>query len=48
MARESDLQKKLIQELKEVFEGCFIFKLDPQRYQGIPAFHQRSALPDMP
>ena len=36
MARENEFQRKLIQELKEIFEGCFIFKLDPQRYQGIP------------
>lgn len=36
MARESDFQKKLIPELKKMFEGCFVFKLDCQRYQGIP------------
>lgn len=36
MAKESDFQKKLISELKDIFKDCFIFKLDCQRYQGIP------------
>ena len=34
--KESDFQKSLINELKQMFTGCYIFKLDPQRYQGIP------------
>ena len=36
MARESDFQKNLIKDLKDIFKGCFVFKLDCQRYQGIP------------
>ena len=34
--KESEFQKSLINELKQTFTGCYIFKLDPQRYQGIP------------
>lgn len=34
--KESEFQKSLINELKQMFTGCYIFKLDPQRYQGIP------------
>ncbi len=36
MSNENEFQRKLIQELKEMFKGCFVFKLDSQRYQGIP------------
>lgn len=36
MKRESEFQKSLIKEIKEIFSGCYIFKLDPSRYQGIP------------
>ena len=36
MAEERDFQKYLIAELKGTFKGCFIFKLDCRRYQGIP------------
>ena len=36
MARESDFQKKLKKELKEMFPGCIVTKLDPSDIQGIP------------
>lgn len=36
MADERDFQRDLIKELKKLFKGCFVFKLDCQRYQGIP------------
>lgn len=34
--KESQFQKKLIQELKETFEGCIVMKNDPDYIQGIP------------
>ena len=34
--RESDFQRKLIKELKTMFPGCIITKLDPINYTGIP------------
>jgi hypothetical protein len=36
MTKESEFQRGLIKDLKEMFKGCFVFKLDCQRYQGIP------------
>lgn len=33
---ERDFQSKLIQELRRIFEGCIITKLDPKHIQGIP------------
>ena len=33
---ERDFQSKLIQELRKMFEGCIITKLDPKHIQGIP------------
>lgn len=33
---ERDFQSKLIDELKSMFEGCFIVKLDSSYIQGIP------------
>lgn len=33
---ERDFQADLIKELKSMFEGCFIVKLDPNYIQGIP------------
>ena len=33
---EKDFQSKLIKELKEMFVGCFITKLDSSYIQGIP------------
>ena len=33
---ERDFQADLIKELKGMFEGCFIVKLDPNYIQGIP------------
>lgn len=34
--KESDFQKKLKDELKERFPGCYILKNDPTGIQGIP------------
>lgn len=34
--KESQFQKKLIQELKETFKGCVVMKNDPDYIQGIP------------
>lgn len=34
--KERDFQAELIKELKHLFEGCFIVKLDPNYIQGIP------------
>lgn len=34
--RESDFQKNLKKELKEVFPGCIVTKLDSGDIQGIP------------
>lgn len=36
MKLESEFQKKLIKELKIIFEGCVILKNDAQLKQGIP------------
>lgn len=33
---ERDFQSKLIKELKELFKGCLIMKLDSSYIQGIP------------
>lgn len=33
---ERDFQAKLIKELKEMFVGCLVMKLDPKYKQGIP------------
>lgn len=33
---ERDFQAKLIKELKELFEGCIVTKLDSSHIQGIP------------
>lgn len=36
MARESKFQSDLIKELKVLFPGCFVTKLDSGHTQGIP------------
>lgn len=36
MAKESEFQHKLIKELKDLFPGCFITKLDASYIQGSP------------
>lgn len=36
MKRESNFQKNLKKELKDMFPGCIISKLDPNDIQGIP------------
>lgn len=36
MAREGDFQSKLIKELKIMFPGCIVTKLDSSHIQGIP------------
>lgn len=33
---EKDFQAKLIKELKDIFKGCFVTKLDSSHMQGIP------------
>ena len=33
---ESEFQNKLIQELKRMFKGCIVTKLDSSHIQGIP------------
>lgn len=33
---ESEFQSKLIKELKQLFEGCMVMKLDSSYIQGIP------------
>ena len=33
---ESEFQSKLIKELKQLFEGCIVMKLDSSYIQGIP------------
>ena len=33
---ESQFQSGLIKELKKMFKGCIVTKLDPKRIQGIP------------
>lgn len=34
--KESEFQSSLIKELKKVFEGCMVLKLDAGYIQGIP------------
>lgn len=34
--KESDFQKKLKDEIRERFPGCFVLKNDPTGIQGIP------------
>ena len=45
---ERDFQANLIRELKDLFDGCFIVKLDANYIQGIPdlliLFHDRWAI----
>ena len=36
MAREGEFQSKLIKELKSMFPGCIVTKLDANHIQGIP------------
>lgn len=36
MVKESDFQKKIKDELKQRFKGCYILKNDPTCIQGIP------------
>ena len=36
MAKESDFQGKLIEEIKEEFKGCIVLKNDPNYIQGFP------------
>lgn len=36
MAREGDFQGNLIKELKTMFPGCIVTKLDSSHIQGIP------------
>lgn len=36
MKKESSFQAALIKELKRLFEGCIIMKMDPNYIQGIP------------
>lgn len=36
MKLESGFQSKLIKELKSLFNGCFVMKLDSSYIQGIP------------
>ena len=33
---ESKFQAQLIQELRKMFPGCIVTKLDPDHIQGIP------------
>lgn len=33
---EREFQSKLIKDLKKLFEGCFVIKLDAKYIQGIP------------
>ena len=33
---ENEFQSKLIKELKQLFEGCMVMKLDSSYIQGIP------------
>ena len=34
--KESEFQTKLIEEIEDIFEGCFVFKNDPTYRQGFP------------
>ena len=36
LKQERDFQAKLIKELKEMFKGCLVMKLDANYIQGIP------------
>lgn len=36
MKKESSFQAALIKELKRLFEGCIVMKMDPNYIQGIP------------
>ena len=36
MSKESDFQSSLIKEIKTLFEGCIVTKLDSGHIQGIP------------
>ncbi len=36
MSLERDFQSKLIRDLKKIFEGCIVTKLDSSIKQGIP------------
>lgn len=36
MAKENEFQAKLIKELKSIFPGCIVTKLDANHIQGIP------------
>lgn len=36
MSKESDFQKELMDEIREMFPGCMIFKNDSSYIQGIP------------
>ena len=36
MTLESDFQKKLIKDIKQMFEGCLVMKNDSSYIQGIP------------
>lgn len=36
MKQERDFQAKLIKDLKKIFEGCLVMKLDSSYIQGIP------------
>jgi len=36
MSKESDFQRKLIEELEQRFPGCIVVKNDPTYIQGIP------------
>jgi hypothetical protein len=33
---EREFQSALIKEMKELFDGCIVMKLDPEYIQGIP------------
>ena len=36
MKKENEFQKSLIKELKKIFKGCIVTKLNPKHIQGIP------------
>ena len=36
MGLERDFQSKLIKEIKEMFKGCLVLKMDANYIQGIP------------
>ncbi len=33
---ERDFQARLIKDIKQIFEGCVVFKTDPRYIQGFP------------